>query len=123
MTAASTPTTGQDAPQFPPYMQELIYRAAELLQAHFPAAAPVPFNWWADGEEAGYLARLEWPRAGTDGPCVAVFYGRTGQLVCKSLPGQPFVIDPSSVDIDYVGTDELARLVHVEAARANAWRG
>ena len=41
MSAASTPTTGQAAPKFPPYMHELIYRAAELLQAHFPAAAPV----------------------------------------------------------------------------------
>lgn len=118
MTAASTPPQCKAAPQFPPYMAELIDRAAELLQAYFPGTGPVPFTWWADGEEVAYLARLEWPRSGADGPRVAVLYGRSGQLVCQSLPGQPFNIDPATVCIDYVPSDELANLAHIDAGRA-----
>lgn len=96
---------------FPRYMADLIDRAALLLQANFPAAGPLPFNWWADGEEVPYLARVEWPAGVIAGPRVVVLDGRTFELVCKSLAGAPFDIDPSSVCINSRWPDQLDRCV------------
>ncbi|MCW5632441.1 MAG: hypothetical protein KIT17_03825 [Rubrivivax sp.] len=102
------PSPGGARP-YPPYVASLLERAAMLLQGHFPAVGPVPFTWWADGEECGYLARLEWPRDHGGNLRVVVLYGRTGDVVCMSKPGAPFEVDPGSVELFYVGEDEVAR--------------
>ena len=113
MSAAGTDTpAGAAAALYPPYMAELVDRGAELLRVHFPSPGPVRITWWADGEERAYLARLHWPIDGSaDGPRTLVLDACTGMLVCASLPGQLFTIDPASVDIDTMGTDEMARAV------------
>lgn len=93
-------------------MGRLVDRAASLLQAHFSPGEPVTFTWLADGEECRYLARLEWPRDGMHGPRVVVLSARTGDVICTSQPGQPFEIDPASVDIGAgVAEDEIEAAV------------
>ncbi len=106
---------------YPGYMDHLIGRAAELLQAHFPHCGPVPFTWWADGKEDAYLARLEWPRHGVNGPRVVVMWARSGQVVCMSLPGRPFDVDPKTVCFDYTCEDEIDRELLADR-RANRWK-
>lgn len=85
----------------------LLACAAALLHAHFQPA-PLRFTWWADGEEVAYLAGFEWPRAemGT-GPRVVVMRASKGYPVCMSLPGRLLDVDPSTVNLDTCGDDEL----------------
>jgi hypothetical protein len=96
-------------------MLDLIDRAATLMQAQWPRATMVEFDWYAGGERETYRAVLEWPRGGTDGPRLVVFESRSGEFCCQSLAGQPFEIDPDRfqlcVPIDWaeLGPAALAR--------------
>lgn len=103
--------------QAPTWVRNVLDRAAMLLRFHGPGAI-VSVPWWADGKEARYLARMGWPD-GTDGDRVIVVTERSGEFLCKSLPGQPFDIDPGpdgwhlSVD-----EDELDRFQWEQARRS-----
>lgn len=107
MSAATTPTATQ-APghQVPAYMPRLVDRAAMLMCAQWPTHQ-VRFDWWADGEDRQYIGRLAWDRE-DPAPRLVVHDGRSGEFICRSLPGQPFEIDPTTWHID-VADDELDR--------------
>ena len=80
------------APQAPRFMHDLVDRAASMLRATRMPVDGIQFSWWADGEDLHYLARMDWP-VGADAPNVLVFDGRSGDFVCRSLPGRPFELD------------------------------
>lgn len=80
---------------------ELLHRGACLLQArHGVALGAVSFVWWTEGEEVSYTATLDWPAGSLNGPRAVIRRKRTGELLCMSLPGQPFDIDPESIQSD-----------------------
>lgn len=108
---------------YPPYMAELLDRAASMLQAR-GLGALVEFTWWADGEAVPYTARLDWPVFSSDDAArVVVFDGRSGEFVCRSMPGDWGEVDPSNWCIDVPPdaveryTWEQAQLKHRRASR------
>jgi hypothetical protein len=89
----------------PPFLQDLIERAATLMRAQWPRETMVEFDWRADGESRAYRGFLEWPlEAGA--PRLVVVDGRSGDFRCASLEGQPFEIDPEDFLVDVVA-DEI----------------
>lgn len=95
-------------------LAELMNRAADALKGRW-CAQVVDFTWWADGEDAAYCARMEWP-AGLLAPLVQVFDGRSGDFVCQSLEGQPFEIDPHTWCLD-AAPDAVTRFTWEESRR------
>ena len=106
-TAKSTASLASDIAPMPSYMRSLVARAALLLDFHGHDQC-VRFTWWADGEETQYMARVKW-MDGESGPRVLVVRGRSGEFVCRSLPGQLFDIDSSCLG-GGADEDELDRL-------------
>ena len=104
--ATATTAAAVSVQQTPTYMTSLVDRAALLLCAQWPTHQ-VQFAWWADGEDRQYIGRLAWDRE-DPAPRLVVHDGRSGEFVCRSLPGLPFEIDPAVWHID-VADDELAR--------------
>lgn len=92
-------------PAVPAYLCELLARAADLISARWPEVF-VEFQWWHDGREHHYTARMDW-RFSMKGPRISVFDGRSGLFVCQSLEGLPYEIDPKAWSID-VPEDEVA---------------
>jgi hypothetical protein len=88
----------------PPFMLDLIDRGATLMQAQWPRATMVDFDWYADGERRRYRAVLEWPR-GTSAPRLVVLDARSGDFRCQSLEGRPFDIDPERFMHDVAADD------------------
>ena len=88
---------------------DLMNRAADALKGRW-CAKVVDFNWWADGEDTAYCARMEWP-AGLLAPLVQVFDARSGAFVCQSLEGRPFEIDPHTWCLD-AAPDAVARYTY-----------
>jgi hypothetical protein len=107
----------EPAPLVPPYMVDLVTRAADQLAAHWPAHV-VEFPRWEAGKEYRYTARLEWNQ-GMQGPRVQVFDARTGQFICQSLEGWITKIDPAVWSID-VPDDEVAMHDWQERERVHA---
>ena len=93
MNAVADTSSAGEAAKFPAYMGHLVDRAASLLQARGFRSTAVEFAWWADGQDHQYRAAFEWPR-GTCAPRVVVCDARSGDLVCQSLAGDCFEIDP-----------------------------
>lgn len=109
----------------PPFLLDLVQRAASLLRAH-AFRGPVPFVWWADGEDCAYLATIEWPSMSADpAPRVVVLAGRSGDFVCRSMPGDWFAIDPTAWVLD-VAPDEADRELSRQRSKSCAqphWGG
>jgi hypothetical protein len=106
----------------PAYMPELLDRGASLLQLQHPQPGPVRFEWWGEDSTTAYLATVEWPRSGTDGPRVVIFRARSGDFVCHSLPGRPFELDHSMFHVDTMAPDEHDELGRQERAGQNPRR-
>lgn len=105
------PAADQAAQCFPAYMLELLHRSAFLQQAHRLPPVPVPFVWLEpDGSPVHYLACWDWP-FNADGPRAMVLRQSTAELVCASLPGRMWDIDPATVNTDTMGCDEMAHEV------------
>lgn len=97
-------------PQFPAYMSHLVERAAAQLRMQ-GLGALVRFDWWADGEDVAYTARLDWP-VSDDTPAarLVVFNARSGEFVCRSMPGDWLSVDPLAWCHD-PAEDEIERQV------------
>lgn len=110
--------TGQAVPA---YLHQVLERAATRLRAEgLPRL--VRFAWWADGKDTAFFARLVWHTGLAEAaPRVAVFDGRSGDLVCMSHPGRPFMLDPARVLLD-MPADALDRAEWVRQRRAGAVR-
>lgn len=107
--AAEPAAPAADAPATASLARTLA-RAAGLLQVQAHASPVVPFTWWAEGESRAYLSRLEWvPSAGALSLVLAVYRGLTGDLVCRSMPGRLFEIEPASFNAETPATDEVDR--------------
>ena len=96
----------------------LLERAAAVLRWQWPFATMVTFNWWTGNEDQIFRATLEWPRD-TVAPRLVVFDGRLGNVVCASLEGQPFQLDPSHPSAS-AAPDEAARLAAKERGQREA---
>lgn len=70
--------------------EQLLRKAAQILKAQQPKWQ-VNFKDYAAtfDKPFAYLARFDWPGV------VSVHLVETGALVVRSLPGQPFTVDPS----------------------------
>jgi hypothetical protein len=100
-------------------MGRLVDSAATMLQAHFPCAGPVPFDFLLDGQRLQYFARLEWTRGDREGPRVVVLDISDGVFVCQSLPGKPFTIDPADWEVDKARAMAINALVAACNSRGN----
>ena len=107
MSADNTTAPAAQPLRYPSYMADLIDRAASVLKMRWPCTAGADFDWWADGEDHGYHACLEWT-IDTALPRVRVFDRRSGDFVCQSIEGKLFDIDPAVCVFD-VAPDEVAR--------------
>lgn len=108
------PAASAAPPLYPRYMDELLDRAASMLQAR-GLGTVVEFIWWADGKSVPYTARLDWPVFSLDNTArVVVFDGRSGEFTCRSMPGDWRAIDPTTWSVD-VPNDEIDRYIWEQA--------
>lgn len=113
--------TASVASQVPARLARLMERAADHAQARWPLVE-FEVRWWADGEDAAYLARVVW-QAQALAPCLEVRDARSARFVCRSMPNDFSTIAPGCWDIDYLGEDEFARYAAREARKASKGRG
>jgi hypothetical protein len=94
--------------EYPAFMKQLVDRAAAQMIAR--GSFDVEFNWWSEGEDHAYTARMDWHEETVQ---LKVFDGRSGDFVCQSLPGKPFEIDPATWNLD-PAQDEVDRFMSLE---------
>jgi len=99
-TGACTADAAMTTHKVPPYMAPLVDRAAMVMLAR--AVFQVDFTWLTDDEEHRYTARLEWFELTVR---TVVHDARSGDYVCRSLPGEPFKIDPTCWEDVHFGPD------------------
>jgi hypothetical protein len=109
------------AQPYPPYFDELVYRAATVLQMHQCRVPAVPFELWSSGDELQLLASITW-LPGELAPRVHVHYRRNGEFICQSLADDWFTVDPARFNVEgVVSHDEIERSIwqqeQAEAAR------
>jgi hypothetical protein len=99
-------SAGRQSFSGPPFMLDLLDRAATLMQAQWPRTTMVEFDWRTEGARLTYRAVLEWPR-GTGAPRLVVLDARSGDFRCQSLEGRPFDIDPENFVHDLAADDDV----------------
>lgn len=105
----STARPVQTGLAYPPYLADLVDRAASVLHMHQGRMSAVPFEYWSDGDELQLLASLVWQHD-EPAPRVLVHYLRSGDFMCRSMLGDLYAIDPSCFAVDGAcPADEIER--------------
>ena len=97
------------AQPYPTQLDELLGRAAAVLQMHQGRMSSVPFVLWSAGDEIECLASTCW-QPGEPAARVQVHYLRSGDFVCQSVLGDWFAVDSARWNLDgLVAHDEIER--------------
>lgn len=99
------------APQFagPLWMLRVLLRAAEQMRSTWPHRPFLTFPYYGDNHDNHFRAALTWA-ADELAPRLVVSDERSGEFICRSMPGRPFDIDPDVFGDGGIAFDQLEQV-------------